>query len=177
MIYVILLTGYFVVECVIWMFWYTKEQKRRREIEKSLYKFLEDRVLNLSLRHRVSSQQAAAIEYQKLFLCVDFLDTKPRMQHLFSLDDCVTLGRSQSNSICLRDSKISRVHCKISLIQGGLYLQDSGSANGTVIKRGFFQKIPVASQKMEELYQGDIILIGSYRIKIQTYYGREARMW
>ena len=104
------------------------------------------------------------------------MDTKPHMMHLFSLDDCVTIGRSQSNTICIRDSKASRMHCKISLIQGKLYLQDLGSANGVVIKRGIFQKIQVYSQGIIELYQDDILNIGSYRLKINTHYGKEAKM-
>lgn len=174
MIYIILLCV--IVECLIFIVGYRKSKKERRLIEKSLYKFLEDRVLNMSLHHNISREQAVALEYQKLFLCVDFMDTKPHMLNLFSLDDCVTIGRSQSNIICIRDSKLSRMHCKISLIQGRLYLQDLGSANGTVIKRGMFQKIPVCSQGIAELYQGDILSMGSYCLKINTYYGREARM-
>lgn len=174
MIYIILLCV--MVESLIFLIRYRKAKKERRLIEKSLYKFLEDRVLNLSLHHRISREQAVALEYQKLFLYVDFMDTKPHMMHLFSLDDCVTIGRSQSNVICIRDPRLSRMHCKISLIQGRVYLQDLGSANGTVIKRGMFQKIPVNSQGIIELYQGDILSMGSYSLKINTYYGREARI-
>lgn len=176
MIYIILLLLCVIVECLIFIIKYRKSEKERRLIEKSLYRFLEDRVLNLSLHHRITKEQAVALEYQKLFLCVDFMDTKPHMMHLFSLDDCVTIGRSQNNIICIRDSGLSRMHCKISLIQGKLYLQDLGSANGTIIKRGMFQQIPVCAQGIAELYQGDILRIGSYCLKINTYYGREARM-
>lgn len=176
MIYPILLIICVIAECLIFIMAYRKSKKERRMIEKSLYKFLEDRILNMSLHHNISREQAVALEYQKLFLCVDFMDTKPHMMHLFSLDDCITIGRSQNNTICIRDSKLSRMHCKISLIQGRLYLQDLGSANGTVIKRGIFQKIPVCAQGIIELYQGDILRMGSYILKISTYYGREARM-
>lgn len=176
MIYIILLLLCVIVECVIFIMRYKRRHKERKMMEKSLYKFLEDRVLNLSLHHRISREQAVALESQKLFLCVDFMDTKPHMLHLFSLDDCITIGRSQSNMICIRDSKASRMHCKISLIQGKLYLQDLGSANGLVIKRGIFQKIPVGPQGIIELYQDDILSIGCYRLKINTHYGREAKM-
>ena len=166
----------FAIECLFLIVQYVRTKKQKREIEKSLYKFLEERVLNLSLQHRITSEQAALSEYQKLFLCVDFLDTKPHMMHIFSLEECITIGRNQSNIICIRDSKLSRVHCKISLIQGRLYLQDLGSANGTILKRGILKKIHLTANKAEELFQEDIIVVGNYRMRIHTYYGREARM-
>lgn len=62
------------------------------------------------------------------------MGTRPLLMCLFSLDECVAIGRSRENKICIRDDLLSRLHCKISLEGGCLVLQDMMTANGTRIR-------------------------------------------
>jgi len=42
-----------------------------------------------------------------------------------------TIGRSDSCKVCIFDKKASRLHCKIFLEGGKIFLEDNGSTNGT----------------------------------------------
>ena len=151
-----------------------KKQKQKEKIRKSLYKLMEARVLEQSLRYRITSGQAAVYECAKPFLYVEFNNTKPKVSYLFPLDEWITIGRNRENKICVHDETFSRLHCKIGMIGNVLVLQDQGSANGTGIRRGLFKKITVSGARQEVLESGDCIRIGDYRMKIRVVYGSEA---
>ncbi len=51
----------------------------------------------------------------------------------FQLELPATIGRGQDNSITLRDALISRQHCRISLHEGVLVVNDLDSMNGTYV--------------------------------------------
>ena len=151
-----------------------RKQKETEKIRKSLYKLIESRVLEQSLRYRITSGQAAMYECVKPFLYVEFDNTKPKVSYLFPLDEWITIGRNKENKICIHDETFSRLHCKIGMIGNVLVLQDQGSANGVIIQRGLFKKITVIGARQEVLESGDRIKIGEYRIKIRIIYGSEA---
>lgn len=175
MILFIILTAIYVEIILIFLLICLKNNRRRERLTlQSLYKLMEGRVLNRTLQNPISTQQAVAYEYQQLYLRVEFPDTKPWMAYLFSLEDCVTVGRSRENKISIQDARISRMHCKIGVQNGVLYLQDMGTANGTKIKRGLLYRITLQPQEAIELYSGDVIYLGRYRMKIRTYYGHQA---
>ena len=44
-----------------------------------------------------------------------------------------TLGRLPENSICLTDGRLSRYHARIEFRDGGYWLSDLGSQNGTLV--------------------------------------------
>ena len=112
---------------------------------------------------------------RKIFLYVEFPDTRPLVMHLFSLDDCVTIGRSSENLICIRDQMISRMHCKIYEANGYPAIQDMGTANGVMIRRGLFRKIKLKRGQQIYLRSGDRLQMGDYKMKIQILHGWEAR--
>jgi pSer/pThr/pTyr-binding forkhead associated (FHA) protein len=45
----------------------------------------------------------------------------------------VTIGRGDEADICIRDTWASRVHCRLCVRDGELYLEDLGSCNGTLV--------------------------------------------
>ena len=45
-----------------------------------------------------------------------------------------TIGRTPNNDIVLADSQVSRLHCKIRLLEDGLEATDCGSTNGTFVE-------------------------------------------
>ncbi|MCC8151639.1 MAG: FHA domain-containing protein [Lachnospiraceae bacterium] len=151
-----------------------RRKKRKRDTFKSIYKLMERRVLDKTLQNRITSDQAASEEYQSLFLRVEFPDTTPWVASVFALDEPVTIGRSRENKISLRDGEVSRIHCKIARVGFNLYLQDLGSANGTLLRHGLFRKCSMKAQQIESLEDGDRIVIGNFRLRIRVFYGREA---
>ncbi|MBN2713402.1 MAG: FHA domain-containing protein, partial [Planctomycetes bacterium] len=48
----------------------------------------------------------------------------------------VSMGRAPSNRLCIPDSRASRKHAQIREENGGFFLSDNGSANGTFLNRG-----------------------------------------
>lgn len=149
-------------------------RKKKREIQKNLYKMIESRVLEQSLKYRITSGQAALQECGLPFLYMEFCNTKPRISYLFPLDEWITIGRNRENKVCIHDETFSRLHCKIGIINNVLILQDQGSVNGTGIYRGLLKKINVSGGQQEVLQSGDRIRIGDYQMKIKIIYGSEA---
>lgn len=45
----------------------------------------------------------------------------------------VTIGRGDEADICIRDTWSSRVHCRLEIRDGQLWLEDLGSSNGTLV--------------------------------------------
>lgn len=163
-----------VVEIIIGIITLNKNKVKRNKMRKNLCKLIEERVLDQSLKYRITSGQATLEETRMAFLYVEFLNTKPMLTYLFALDEWITIGRSKENKICIHNDQFSRLHCKIGFVDTGLYLMDLGSANGVIIRRGLFKRIHVERCGQALLETKDIIKIGQYKIKIQVIYGADA---
>ncbi len=151
-----------------------RTKARMKKTRKSLCKLMEERVLLRTLQSNITSDEAASAEYQSLFVRIEFPDTSPWLANVFALDECITIGRSRENKITIRDDGVSRLHCKIALINSALYLQDLGSANGTRIRRNCFREIILAGQEFCRLQDKDRIIIGNYRMRMRILYGYQA---
>lgn len=171
---IILIAACLIFELLLLAVHLRSRQKKNQKIRKGLYKMIETRVLEQSLKYRITSGQAAMQECSMPFLYMEFLNTKPQIAYLFPLDEWVTIGRNKENKVCIHDETFSRLHCKIGMIDQFLLLQDQGSVNGTMIRRGFFKRIHVSEGRQEVLQSGDCIKIGNYRMKIRIIYGSEA---
>ncbi len=171
---IILIAVCILFEILLLLFYLNAEKKKKRKIRKNLHKMIEERVLDQSLKYRITNGQAAMQECENPFLYMEFVNTKPLISYLFPLDEWVTIGRNKENKVCIHDGKLSRLHCKIGMIDHFLLLQDQGSVNGSRICRGFFQHIDVTGGMQAELRSGDCIKIGNYRMKIRIIYGSEA---
>ena len=171
---IILITACVVFELLLLIIYLKKRQKKKKSIRRNLYKMIETRVLEHALKYRITSGEAAVQECAMPFLYMEFYNTKPQISYLFPLDEWITIGRNRENKVCIHDETFSRLHCKIGLINQTLLLQDQGSVNGTMIRRGFTKKIDVSGGRQELLQSGDRIEIGNYRIKLQIIYGSEA---
>ncbi len=75
----------------------------------------------------------------------------------FILGENTSIGRSPSNDICLKESKVSRQHAAINLRNGNYVIIDLKSSNGILVN----------SRKVEEavLQDGDIITVGSFKFQ------------
>jgi hypothetical protein len=77
----------------------------------------------------------------------------------YPLKDTVTMGRADSNTICLKDAKVSRQHAQIQQHGNQYIVVDLSSSNGTFVN----------GEKIEEhvLQNNDEIQIGDYILQFQ----------
>ena len=74
----------------------------------------------------------------------------------------ITIGRDASNDISFKDdTMISRKHAEIEVVKDSVFISDLGSTNGTHVN-----KEPLAKNKKRKLKPGDVIYIGSQRLKL-----------
>jgi pSer/pThr/pTyr-binding forkhead associated (FHA) protein/tetratricopeptide (TPR) repeat protein len=73
--------------------------------------------------------------------------------------DEITIGRKEGNTIRLSDQNVSRKHARLLRQDGVLNLEDLSSYNGTKLNG-----TPVS--KLSPLKDGDLIIIGDYRMRI-----------
>ncbi|MCH7547707.1 MAG: FHA domain-containing protein, partial [Planctomycetes bacterium] len=74
-----------------------------------------------------------------------------------TIDGPITIGRASDNDVVIRDKRVSRHHCVIEPVSGGVRLRDVGSSLGTYVNR----------QRVTEqlLRDGDRILLGKSRLR------------
>ena len=72
----------------------------------------------------------------------------------------ITIGRTEGNTIRLTEQNVSRKHARLTLRNGVLRIEDLGSYNGTSLNGS-------ALSGVASLKDGDVILIGDYRLGIQ----------
>lgn len=71
----------------------------------------------------------------------------------------VLIGRAATNDLVLHDTSVSARHARVVVADGGLWLEDLGSRNGTFVNGvRITQKTKVAS--------GDLIRVGSLELKV-----------
>lgn len=109
------------------------------------------RLIYLDIRsiNTVSTDDSA---YLKLINKVDSLPYK--MSDHYSIEEVLTLGRANDNSIYIKDPFVSKRHMKITEDEGEYYLEDLNSANGTFLNE---EKI----LDVVRLDSGDIIKVGN----------------
>ena len=87
--------------------------------------------------------------------------------------DPVTIGRLPECDIELNDSKVSRRHAEVRLVEGRPVVVDLASLNGTKVNgRGVPSSSGSATGAGQPLYDGDAIQIGNARIRFEVAPGR-----
>lgn len=67
--------------------------------------------------------------------------------------EAFTIGRSKDCSLCLKDKKVSRIHCQLIQSLGKEIVEDLGSSNGTKVNGHHISK--------KILTDGDVVQLGS----------------
>ena len=81
-------------------------------------------------------------------------------------DEPITIGRDARQSLVLVDTKVSRVHARVSLVKGDVVVEDLGSTNGTFLNG---QRI----SKPVKLKDGRTLGIGNHLVTYQRRSRRE----
>ena len=93
-------------------------------------------------------------------------DDAGRRQVVPFVGDEITLGRaSEGNTVCLAERNVSRRHARFLRVNGVVFLEDLGSANGTRVNG---ERLTARRR----IRPGDLVQIGEYDIALQ---GAEAR--
>ncbi len=99
-------------------------------------------------------------------ICITLVHPDGREEYIEYKDREVTIGRSSDNKLVLKRTDISRRHAKLILYEGRLIVIDLKSENST-----FLNGEKVLLPRVVNV--GDIIDIGDFSIKIESYYGAE----
>lgn len=84
---------------------------------------------------------------------------------VFDPEKSVTFGRAKENNIVLNSPTISGKHCRIIAQNGGVYLEDLHSSNGTMLKsRG--KKVWLDGGQSRQIYSRDKVIIGGLEFTI-----------
>lgn len=111
----------------------------------------------------------------KVFLCLEFLRTRPKMIWAFDPSQEITIGRGRPNMVQLQNGGVSREHCCISESGGWVFLKNLGAVNPPYIRRGIFRRrIYVNRGGYEVLKNKDVIVIADFRLKVTFIWGKEA---
>lgn len=70
--------------------------------------------------------------------------------------EIVTIGRGSENDFQLTDTTVSHLHAKLILLGDALYVEDTGSTNGTYVNGTL--------SKRERLHSGDVVMIGQHKL-------------
>ncbi len=96
------------------------------------------------------SIDTARVEYQ----------TADGVPHTRLLLDSTTVGRHTENDIQLLDPEVSKAHLVIRKTKDGFFLEDLGSANGTLVNAG-----RVARHKLKD---GDLVVVGNTTLRFRV---------
>jgi pSer/pThr/pTyr-binding forkhead associated (FHA) protein len=83
-------------------------------------------------------------------------DGESQIEYLIGAHETV-IGRTQDNDITISDDAVSRHHIRIICILGDCFMEDLGSANGTMLNQRLTKKSP--------LQDGDVLTIGRHHMK------------
>ena len=78
-------------------------------------------------------------------------------EHFIPQGERTTIGRSPECDIFLDDVTVSRKHAVLAAREGGLYIEDEGSLNGTFLNR---KRIDSPTR----LENGDELQVGKYKL-------------
>ena len=79
---------------------------------------------------------------------------------MFGADIPITIGRHHGAGLQLDDDTVSRMHCRLFLEGGSVFIEDLGSANGTLLNR-------CRIERRVEITPSDAVHIGVYTLKVR----------
>lgn len=147
----------------------------RRSSEEARYKgaaanIYRDKLLKWSLMNPYQSAENVLSADDSLFVYIKNARSKGKHQYVFCVGDKVYIGRGRNdNQLILSDPLVSEKHCLIYAENGTACIYDLNSGNGTVIKRGRFDKGFMLSGSSCVLEDNDEIILGESCLKIKIF--------
>lgn len=82
-----------------------------------------------------------------------------KIDELLLTRNTMTIGRKLDNDIRLEDTTVSSIHARLLRKPSGLFIEDCGSTNGTLVNG-----LPVQSKRV---MHGDMVVIGKYTLNFE----------
>ncbi len=161
-----------VVVSVISVVLYNRGKEERAKYYMSAGNILKEDFLNYALTNPLDSDEAMEMPTsRKTMIFIKTLNCKPKSQFVFDPKRQIVIGRDKNNSnIYINEVLVSKKHCCIYAEGFDVFLADTGSANGTVVRRGLFKKYYIGNMCRIQLKTGDRIKIGSTKFKVVLFY-------
>ena len=165
---VILLLGGGGVALVLWL---NAKREERDKYYAAARNILKDEFLRIKLENPVKSSGALGdTGGQKVMVYLKTIGIKPQKRYVFNPEREIPFGRQQDESgVFLNEATVSQRHCRIFLCDAYVWLEDLRSSNGTGIKRGLFKNYWLASGQQIALRSGDVLIIGSAKLKVKLF--------
>ena len=167
-LFVILLLGGGVVALVIIL---NAQREERDKYYAAARNILKDDFLRKTLENPVKSGgDSGGAGDQKLMVYLKTIGIKPPKRYVFNPEREIPFGRQRDESgVFLNEATVSQKHCRIFLYGENVWLEDLGSSNGTGLKRGLFGNFWLTSGQQAPLRSGDVLIIGSTKLKITLF--------
>lgn len=97
---------------------------------------------------------------------VEFLDVDTDTTYAVTLGPgtSAVIGRDKASDLVISDEYVSSTHCKLSLIDGNVYVEDMDSTNGTFLMKDGAPTEVVAATQIEP---GDTLVIANVRLMLE----------
>lgn len=158
---IIVIIGIAVISVVAYVLHANRKAEKQKYYD-AAYKVIKEECLNNAIRNRNEKIQSG----QKLMLYLKWKDSE-KQGYVFDPERTIRIGRvPEKNDICIREDTVSSQHCVLYLYQGGIFLKDLNSRNGTWIKQGIRKR---QMQGTEPVFSGDSIIVGNLAIKVTIF--------
>lgn len=138
------------------------EKAEKQKYYDAAYKILKEECLNQAICNNGQVAEAG----EKLMIYLKWKDYE-QQGYVFDPDKPVRIGRDpEQNDICIRDNTVSFNHCMLFSYEGGLYLKDLNSSNGTWLKRGLFSQLVTG---VVLVLSGDKITVGGLTMRVTVF--------
>lgn len=148
-----------------------------KKVEKEKYymaagNIIREDFLNYSLQNTVNNENTYKMpSTKKMMLYIKSKTAGKKAQFVFDPEKKILIGRDKFDSnIYINEAFVSHQHCTICIKDNAIILQDMNSTNGTIIKRGLFNKFLIANGQYIELKSKDKVIIGSNKFTITLFY-------
>ena len=112
------------------------------------------------------SQNLSELEYQRKFIYIEFINTKPVIAYAFNDDEQLVVGRDVNKcNIIINDVTVSRTQCIITTHHNNIYVKEKGTTNPTCIKTNT-GRIYLNPDEYMPVYQSDILIVAGIKMRI-----------
>ena len=145
----------------------SRKRTEYRKIYTAAGNILREDYLNYALQNHVVDPSLRQPEGRKRMICIRTVQKKKKISYVFDPEKGILIGRdAEASNIFVDNPAVSQNHCRICAQNGQIVLEDLYSTNGTVLKRGRFQRWTIRDGYSVGLCSGDVLYIGNSELRV-----------
>ncbi|MGN0621782.1 MAG: FHA domain-containing protein [Porcipelethomonas sp.] len=166
LIIIIFFVGIIIFSSVV----YARKTESKNKRDEAAQVMLKDEYLDHMLTNPlIHGNTEAPDRNNRVMLYIETCNVKPAAKYVFDPSKKVFIGRDrQQCNVCISEATVSSRNCAIVSMGNSLVLQDLNSANGTLVKRGFFKKYHLHNTQIV-LRSNDRIVVGLTTLKLMIF--------